>query len=150
MQGESFPSRAQARKFEKIAQRIGKNVGDGSNGAGLDDNEYRPAIEITGEIAVAFVEINIQTAGLGKHARDFGNAQHSEQGHQAGNHPDQEQQQRRFELGGHQTGFLENPRADDRADGESHGGDQTDFPEQFYRFFCFNSIHACPLFPAKL
>lgn len=64
VQGHRLQGRSETREPEKITQRIGKNVGDRGNRAGLDDDEHRPAVEVADEIVVGFVEVDVLAAGL--------------------------------------------------------------------------------------
>jgi hypothetical protein len=59
-----------------------------------------------------------------EHARDLGDAQSAEEGHDAGHDPDENEELRRAQLRGHESGFFEDAGADDRADSSGDGGDE--------------------------
>ncbi len=94
-----LPGRGQSREGDEVAQRIREDVGNRGDGAGLNDDEHRPAVEVADEPVVALVEVDVLAAGVAEHARDLGDRQGPEERHDAGDDPDEDEQLGRAELG---------------------------------------------------
>ncbi len=62
------------------AEVAGERDGDGGDGAGLDDQEQRPAVEESPERAVGFAQIDVLAAGAGHHRGQFAVAQRGADG----------------------------------------------------------------------
>ena len=125
-----FPCRRQPRELHEVAQRISEDVGNRGDGAGLNDDERCPAIEVADEAVVAFVEVDVLAAGIAEHPGDLSNGQSPEEGNDAGHDPDQDEQFRCAKLGGHEAGLLEDAGADDRAHTAGDGSDQAELAAQ--------------------
>ena len=64
------------------AEELAEGDADGGDGAGLDDEEERPAVEESPERAEGLAEIDVLAAGLGHHGGQFAVAERGDDGHE--------------------------------------------------------------------
>ena len=73
--------------WEKDAEKFAESDADGGDGAGLDDEEERPAVKKSPERPERLAQINVLAAGLGHHGGQFAVAECADEGHDGGDHP---------------------------------------------------------------
>ena len=105
-----------ARQTEIPAQICRRSHREGRDGAAIGHAEQHPAVEERGQIAVRFAQVDVLSAGVGKHRTQFGEGEAGAERDQRAQHPDQQKQHRLRQRPGNIFCGQKNRRADDAAD----------------------------------
>ncbi len=77
------------------AEKLAESYADCGDGARLDHEKERPAIEKTPERPKRLAQVNILAAGFGHHGGEFAIAQRADDRHEGGDHPCSHKERRR-------------------------------------------------------
>ena len=77
---------------EEDAEKLAEGYADGGNGAALNDEKERPAVEEAPQRAEGLAQVDVLAAGLGHHGRQFAVGERRDDGHEAGDQPGRNQQ----------------------------------------------------------
>src|SRR5208337_4782545 len=99
--------------------------GEGGDGAAIGDCEQHPAVKKGDQVAVRFAQVNVLSAGVGKHRAEFGKGDAGAQRDHSTEDPHQKKQRRIRQRPGNILSGKKNRRADDAADQQQHGVEQT-------------------------
>ncbi len=80
---------------EEDAEELAEGHADGGDGAGLDDQEERPAVEESPERAEGFAQVDVLAAGVRHHGGEFAVGERAGDGHESGDQPGGDQQRGR-------------------------------------------------------
>ena len=109
---------------EEDSEEFAEGDADRGDGAGLNDKEERPAVEEAAERAEGLAEIDVLTAGLGHHGRQFAVAERADEGHQRRNQPGGNEKCGRADGATHICGDDEDAGADHGAHDDGRGGEE--------------------------
>ncbi len=93
---------------------------EGGDGSAVRHAEEHPSVEKCGQIAIRFTQVNVLSAGVGKHRTQFGESNAGAQGNYTAQNPNQQEQQRMRQRSGNIFGRQENRRPDDAAGQQQH------------------------------
>ncbi len=113
------PVRRRNRRNED-AEELAEGHAHGGDGAGLNHQEQRPAVEKSPERPQGFAQVNVLPAGAGHHGGQFAVAERGHDGHESGNGPGSNQQRRRTDFAADLGRHNEDAGADHRAH-DQHG-----------------------------
>ena len=116
---------------EEDSEKLAKGHADSGNGAALNHQEKRPAIEEAPQGPERLPQIHILAAGARHHGRQFTVAESRHHGHEAGHQPCRNQQGGRVHDARHVGGDDEDARTDHRAHHQRGCADQ---PQALYKF----------------
>ena len=98
---------------------------EGGDGAAIGDREQHPAVKKRNQVAVGFAQVDVLSAGVGKHGAEFGKGDASAQRNHSPKDPHQEKQLRVRQRPGNILGGKKNRGADDAAYQQQYGVEQT-------------------------
>ena len=99
--------------------------GERGDGAAICDREQHPAVKKRNQVAISFAQVNVLSAGVGKHGAEFGEGDAGAQRNHSTEYPHQKKQRRIRQRPGNIFGGKKNRRADDAAHQQQHGVEQT-------------------------
>ena len=105
---------------------FGERDGNGGDGAGLDDEEQRPAVEEAPEAAEGFAQVDVLAAGVRHGGGEFAVAEGGDDGERRADQPAEDQQAGRFHLARDIGADDEDAGADHRAHDERGGGGEAE------------------------
>ena len=109
---------------KKTPRNFPKATADSGDGARLDDQEQRPAVEKAPEGPERLAQVDVLPAGPGHHGREFAVAQSADQGHDPGDDPCAHVKRRRVDAAGDVGIDDEDARADHGADYDGRGAEE--------------------------
>ncbi len=122
---------------EEDAEKLAEGHGDGRDGAALDDEEERPAVEEAPQRAERLAQVDVLSAGLGHHGGEFTVAERGDDGHEAGDQPCRNQQGGRVDGARHFGGDDEDAGANHGAHDQRGGAGEA---EAFYEFLILTGL----------
>ena len=105
---------------QEHARVLGEGHRDSRDGAGLDDQEQRPAVEEARQRAVGLAQVDVLAARVGDHARQLAVAHGRGHGDERGDEPD-DQQPARAAHGARDVGADDEDARADHGAGHQHG-----------------------------
>src|SRR6185437_10438769 len=99
---------------EKDAQKLSEGHADGSDSAGLNDQEQCPAVKKSPERAEGFAKINVLPARMRHHGGKFTVSKGSDDGEESGDQPRANEERWRTDFAGNFCGYEKNSRTNHR------------------------------------
>ena len=115
-------------------QKLAEGDRNGGNGAGLDDEKERPAVEEAPHRAEALAQVHVLAAGLGHHGGEFAVTQRTDDGHDGGDRPGCDEERRRVDDARHVRRDDKDAGADHGAGHDCGGGEQTEALDELRGF----------------
>src|ERR1700675_3151980 len=113
-----------------VAHVSRRSDGERRDAAAIPYREQHPAVKKRNQIAVSFAEVNVLSAGVGKHGAEFGEGDAGAQRNYSAEHPHQEKQRRIRQRPGNIFGGKKNRRTDNAAHQQQYGIEQTQPPDE--------------------
>src|SRR6202795_5047825 len=108
-----------------VAHVSRRSDGERRDAAAIPYREQHPAVKKRNQIAVSFAEVDVLSAGVGKHGAEFGEGDAGAQRNYSTEYPHQKKQSRVRQRPGNIFGGKKNGRTDDAAHQQEYGVKQT-------------------------